>query len=359
MGSAWGEDEKNPFLAPNIKGELLTFTRSLVAQLFAHEGQFWDAIRDLRAEWLLDAERRLPPSTPNLLYPEDLYRPAAKWGEREETDEYERPEEVFEQWDPLRDKTDYELDERQRWEVGLRDVVESIVPLKFQQGVVDRGWVFFVAACALCDPPETELLAFADRCVPVSLDLVLDNEDKEELISFLTPMGSSRVRRFRDPAAIEEGEAIFWRRFVREVEERYLKPQGINAEDLIFEFMREKPELMMEKLKYLSGFKWQHYILVDDLATEEEVVRAFRTIVKARGTSSTMGAPHRDPLVAIQCAILHDRHNDIDPNDRRRRKYTYETLTRTFGLKGKNAAKLHVREGRKVLRHMSEHGLLP
>jgi hypothetical protein len=57
----------------------------------------------------------------------------------------------------------------------------------------------------------------------------------------------------------------------------------------------------------------------------------------------------RDPLVAIQCAILYNRHNQKDPEDGRRRTWTYERLAEEFGLKSARAATAHVIVGRKIL----------
>lgn len=78
----------------------------------------------------------------------------------------------------------------------------------------------------------------------------------------------------------------------------------------------------------------------------------------ARGTSRK-GAPRRDPLVAIQCALLHDLHNYSPvPEDRRLRKWNLKRLSEESGLKGAPAAKIHIAEGRKVLADTRQRGIL-
>ncbi len=86
--------------------------------------------------------------------------------------------------------------------------------------------------------------------------------------------------------------------------------------------------------------------------------RQYRIIAAEQGTSRK-GAPRRDPLVAIQCALLHNLHN-YSPGfgDRRRRKWNLERLSEEFGLKGVPAAKIHIAEGRKVLADMQQRGIL-
>ena len=60
--------------------------------------------------------------------------------------------------------------------------------------------------------------------------------------------------------------------------------------------------------------------------------------------------PPRNQLIAVQCAILHDRHNKTDASDKRRRLWTYKRLAEEFSLASAQAAKDHVRLGRKLLK---------
>jgi hypothetical protein len=95
---------------------------------------------------------------------------------------------------------------------------------------------------------------------------------------------------------------------------------------------------------------FRHYIMVEEYTTEAEVKRAFRLISATLTERPEKGAPRRDPLIAAQCAILFDRHNQPDPSDRRKKSWTYPKLAEEFGLKSAQAAKEHVEIGRELLK---------
>jgi hypothetical protein len=81
-----------------------------------------------------------------------------------------------------------------------------------------------------------------------------------------------------------------------------------------------------------------------DPATRLEIFQEKQNRPRPRGKSE------RDPLVAIQCAILYDRHNQKDSADGRRRTWTYERLAEHFKLKSTRAATEYVTAGREILR---------
>ena len=57
----------------------------------------------------------------------------------------------------------------------------------------------------------------------------------------------------------------------------------------------------------------------------------------------------RASLVAVQCAVLHDRHNLREPEDRRRRRWNYTRLADRFGLSSARVASDYVALGREIL----------
>ena len=342
------------FLAPNTRNEVLRLKRSLVAQLFSQDGVFWDAIRRLRSEWHVDAVRLLPPPNLGLFHPEDLGRKPEEWGDRK--DAVESLEEYRSQWKLLDDEDD--LDKYQEWERDLEATVKATIPHRFAVPDVSQDWSRFVATCALCDPPETELLEFADWGGPFALNLPLDDADDDSTIaSFLLPL-SSGTRKWGGAHEKLMTENWLLKRLVREVEERYLKPKGLDAQDVLRDIVRGKPNIVTEVLEDVAATRGsRRYISVDELTNEDDVRRAYRAIAAER-RNSRKGAPRRDPLVAIQCALLHDRHNGPVPGDKRRSKWTYESLSKEFGLKGSLAAKIHIAEGREVLAGMRKRGVL-
>ncbi len=324
----------------------------MVAQLFARDGAFWEAVRKLRSEWGIEAVRRLPPPNLRLFHPEDLCRPPQEWGERE--DWVETLEEYRMQWKPFDDEED--LDNYQEWERDLEAIVRATIPHRLT--VLDvSDWPRFVAACALCDPPETALLEFADWGGPFALDLPFDETDDDSTIASYLLSLSSGARKSSDPHKQLVVDNRLLKHLVRELEERFLVPEGLTAEGVLQEIVTGKPEILTEALQDAAAVESPPLIPVYEITTEDDVRRRYRIIAATRGTSRK-GAPHRDPLVAIQCALLHDRHNEPVPGDRRRRKWTHKSLARKFGLKGSWAAKIHVAEGREVLTGMRKRGVL-
>jgi hypothetical protein len=83
--------------------------------------------------------------------------------------------------------------------------------------------------------------------------------------------------------------------------------------------------------------------LAADAATREAIIDAREKSLRPRVKST------RAPLLSLQCAILHDRHDQPDPADRRIRKWSYKRLSEHFGLRSARAAREHVKTGRKLL----------
>jgi hypothetical protein len=109
------------------------------------------------------------------------------------------------------------------------------------------------------------------------------------------------------------------------------------------------PEVRERKREGIGAIPSQHYIKVDEDTTERYAHRAFSLIKDALRERSEGRAPKRDSLTALQYAILYDRHNERDPQDPRRKKWTYEKLAEKFELSSGRAEKAHVEEGRELL----------
>lgn len=159
--------------------------RDLTLDLFTQSGAFWDAVRELRDGWRVVATRALPPSPPPgslvaagyvsvLQMPERFHVPP----EPDDTvlagiiDLHRRRPEL----PPLTEEQiaeDRALHTRLhlgQWGFALRDLASDLD----DRGVVDisaggtddlawQRWLPFLSACALYDPPETDLLAFAEH----------------------------------------------------------------------------------------------------------------------------------------------------------------------------------------------------
>ena len=134
-----------------------------------------------------------------------------------------------------------------------------------------------------------------------------------------------------------------------------------------------KPHVAREIYQQEELLKKRQYIEVHEHTTDEDV-RAARRVIRAIQDKDRFLVPLvadpatrleifqekqnsprpreksvRDPLVAIQCAILHDRHNHKDPTDGRRRTWTYERLAEQFRLRSARVATAYVIAGREIL----------
>jgi hypothetical protein len=144
---------------------------------------------------------------------------------------------------------------------------------------------------------------------------------------------------------------------IEEIGKKFLEPAGLDIHEMMLEVLKNSPDLLKQR-KDLRNQETpdRHYIAVYEETTESDVLRAFRLISDTFPERSKKGPPRRDPLVALQCAILYDRHNGKDPEDRRRLLWSYERLAEEFCLGAgethkakKQVAAAYVALGRKLL----------
>jgi len=170
-------------------------------------------------------------------------------------------------------------------------------------------------------------------------------------------MLSAPVRTLRDGNISETIEGWFWEQVIKEIGKRFLEPAGLDIHEMMLEVLKNSPDL----LKQRDDLRKQetparHYIAVYEETTEVDVLGAFRLISDTLPERSKKGPPRRDPLVALQCAVLYDRHNGRVPEDRRRLLWSYERLAEEFRLGAgetqkakKQVAAAYVALGRKLL----------
>lgn len=299
---------------------LLRFRDELVLQLFFRHGAFWDAVRDVRTGWGIEAEIALPPNLPHLFIPEDASKPESHQALR-------------------------------KWEDELGSVVHKVLPQRFRNSDLDADWKRFVSACVLYDPPETDLLAYADLSGPSPYGFAARtaNNPGTDPQKPLRVMQAPPIRRLRDAAEAQRAERWYWRQIIDEIGKRHLRPLGLDIWSLLDDVVNNSPDITEEYRNRHDRNRPRSYILVEEHTTTREVERAMSILAAAREGEPKGGAPSRAPLVAIQCALLYDRHNGKDPHDGRRKKWTYGKLGKRFGLASARAAEEHVREGRKLL----------
>jgi hypothetical protein len=322
--------------------------RELTKQLFIRQGEFWDAVSEMRTRWSITAQERLPELPKFSPFPKEF------------------PPDQYSNW--LGDIAWYE-----------REVVPE--GMRRRPG---HWWTRFVSACVLYDPPELALLEFAAYGEPLPIPLpriepVESLPTPEDILERAKAAGAEAAQRFadqlenraqeskpnasqkshrsfaimpsvvtlRDPYEVEEVERWYWVQVVRELIERYIRPQGLDVGKILEEILRS-PELWGEYLRRMEHVPKTHYISVDEYTSEADVKNA-RRLIRETLEQNPGGRPLRDPLVALQCAVLYDRHNGRHPEDGRRRVWTHEKLAVEFDLESWRAAKAHVQLGRELL----------
>jgi len=277
------------------------------------------------------------------------------------------------------------------WNRNLHRIVESTVPSELggprldETSLIGLGaggrrfgslygfWMLFTSACVLYDPPETALIPFAGyaslKPYRVSFGGSYQNQDYDDHVSML-------VLPIKEQADAGELRAMI-------MDQVHLVLDGINRYHLqalgldvhaMWQDVLYKPEVVREIHRQEECLTRQLYIEVHEHTTDKDVqaVRRAIRVMQERDRSLVPGAADpatrlkiyqekqnrprpraksaRDPLVAIQCAILYERHNQKDPEDGRRRTWTYPRLAERFGLKSARAATAYVIAGREILR---------
>ncbi len=209
------------------------------------------------------------------------------------------------------------------------------VPHTLRDEILQREWADFLVLCILYDPPTDELVEFAEYGGPTWVFSGGKRDVEEQKRGAAPP-----VRVVRDPFETEIQRLVQISKVLDEIEKAH--PE-IRAWDLI-----EEKGLLEQFRVEMEGIPRRLHIEVGEDTTAKDVTDAYRAIRRIQGEQNRGGASVRDPLIAVQCAVLYDQHNPPDPSDRRRRPWTYKKLAERFGLRSGRAAKSHVELGREI-----------
>jgi hypothetical protein len=297
---------------------LQRFKRQLVLELFMKQGPFWETIEELRKRWGIEAVTQVPSPDFNLPYSCDYFQnPGDYW----------------------------------EWDKCICSLLEDTVPERFYRYFGEDEWETFLSACVHYDPPETNLLAFATFEDPSPICVIPEDthpgfdtaslsEDYD--VESLPTMVAPPIQMLRDPRVSHDLEKTFWLYVIQELTKRYLKPLGLDDSDVAPMVGRILADAPKELYEYVvcgekKREKLRPYIAVDEYTTEEDVRRAFRMIRATQGGPSR-SRHKRDPLISVECAILHDRHG-----------WTYEQLAHRHDWKDPSRAGKYIKVGRNVL----------
>jgi hypothetical protein len=327
-------------IGSNVASSIERFKRSVVLDLFLQRGVAWKEVRAIRERWAITPIVRVPPETwLNLHFPEN------GWPNR-----YDAEGKQASAWGKLASE----------WNIELHTLVKRLVPERYRPDPIDQtGWAIFLSACVLFDPPETErgLLRFAERGGPRPIGLSPADERRSSFGNPPYAMLAAPIRWLRDGYISEGVEHWFWMQVIEEIGKKFLEPAGLDIHEMMQEVLKTSPALLKQHQDlHEQKAPARPYIAVDEETTEGDVRGAFRLISSTFPERSEKGAPQRDELVALQCALLYDRHNAKDPEDRRRLRWSYERLAEEFGLGSgetqkakKQVAADYVALGRKLL----------
>jgi hypothetical protein len=310
-----------PELPSSALRRLRRLRHELVLQLYLRRDPLWDAIRDVRDRWHISAEVHLPRRVRGRLSPEKTpnhedqgyAKHAVRWQEEmsaiwAKVDPEPRP--------PTWDYSDY---------------------------LLQASWEDFLSACVLYDPPEDQLVEFASYRALETTVLTGGRLATKANLEGLPEMVDPPVRSL---FALSKVGDWYWHRVLRYIGELDLELQGVDVDALIEDALSYIPGLEAEYIEKAERYSKRYYIGVDDYTSLEDVKRAFHMIREVQPHKDTNRS--RDPLVAVQCAILYDRHNQ-QLKDKRQRRWTYAKLGEEFGLSSARVASDYVALGREIL----------
>ena len=255
--------------------------------LYTRRGAFWVAVNALRWSRGITACREVPPPPLRLPMPSTVPESAV-------------PPTAEDEDDPALPPPSAEL---ARWLGDLNDLHDSVVrdACRFPGGLTASRarWRAFLAACVLYDPPDTELLAFADHSPP----------EPEPVLppDVLWWEGAPRavapaIVNLRDPDQVGADWRWLLERLVNELADR-LASRGIDLRAMAAEVLATTG-LWDEFRDRQRDNPPEPYIDVDPDTSAQDVRDAHATVVRGYGVEHAGGRSHRDPLTAVQCAVL-------------------------------------------------------
>lgn len=279
-------------------------------------------IVDMRERWNIQPETRMPPPYQGGPHPPPSIGP--------------QPEEEFgtEEYDAWHA-------EYQEWRNDLTALYRAVVPEEARDSeYLVSGWGVFLSRCVLFDPPETQLVEFADALSWRYSNVILPDGYEVNALPIVWRADHNRT---------EETWIEFFNGVVEALCEKYAHPQGVSSEEAWRRVREENSDLFDRWRQGLYDNRSRPFIDVRPYTTQEDVESAYKVLRDRQGAGPGVGRDEREELIAVQCAILHDRFNLPDPTDGRRRIWSFGRLAQKFELRSPRAAKAYVERGRELL----------
>src|SRR5215216_634445 len=296
------------------------FKRDLVLDLFLRRGQFWEAIRDARQYCGHVARTAMPPQDKDLFLV--FFVDDAGW-------------------------SDHGEEVRSRITEKVPDLERHVIPDALRDRFLSREWGDFLAACIVFDPPAEKLTEFAGYGGPTQVSPSSTANQKELALSATAPP----IQIVTDPFERDILRIVFMFEVIDAIEEEVDRRHPEIGVKSIIQGILDNEDFARSLHSRLEEIPKRYYLDVREDTSLEDIRHGYHVIKGLHGSRrNRSGAPARDSLIAVQCAVLYDKFNEADITDRRRRKWTYKRLAEQFGLKSARAAKEYVIAGREVLK---------
>jgi hypothetical protein len=297
--------EESAVLKSDAASKLRRLKGELVLQLFTRKGEFWNAVEETRTIWRIRPVTQLP--------------------------QFADEDELFIKGDLARTQRIFELR-------------KNLVPERYCY-LGECHWDRFISACVQYDPPENDLLEFAAFSDPEPFPVLPERPLSDTEATNLPLMVTPPIKMLPpDPIESEKIEETYWLLVIHELWRRHLKPAGMSKIHLHAEINDINQSLSGNPSPYIEGAKERNkprpFIEVDEFTTEDDVVNAWRLIAATQEGRSKGGAPSRDRLLAVQCAVIKDNHN-----------WTFKQIGQRYDrLRSRDAVRDHINLGREILK---------
>jgi len=152
-------------------------------------------------------------------------------------------------------------------------------------------------------------------------------------------------RSIADEKSFENVQFWFFDRVLEELDERYLRPAGIDLSEALGEIF-DDTELNNQYHAKKNKLRREWHIVVAEGVNVNDIKRAAEKIPAVREAHSSGGRPARNPIVAIQCAAFYDGHDSAGEDAPKSTKY--RLLAEQYGL-AESEVKNYVKLGRALM----------
>ena len=340
-----------------LKNEL---TLSLHLQL----GEFWESVVDIRHRWRVTPRVAVP--TEFELDQQSLYHQELLQGRPDSSNARYRGVPPTPEPSPVHDRTSSfegpafysrmpnksdgrpESLDLSDWIKEMGRLTTRFVSLELQHdlncselvsNLHDLPWFDFFQFCTLYDPPPDRLLDFAACGDPYPLP------PEAWRLGSINP----HVFALQDPLGIHAVTVSWYNQILKEIERRYLLPAGVSIDEAM-ESILDDPAMGPDLETRLQSIPDIGMIPVFEYTRDEHLRQAKAAIQEQLNMKPLRGAPRRDRLEAVQCAIWADDYDNTHAEISDKMGWPTPNKTDDYGNPRYPRVAEYVKAGRNILR---------